>query len=54
LYAEDKDFADAWKAYKAPWSIDRTPYLDFHLQECFLFKNQGFFYSTELIVVEYY
>jgi hypothetical protein len=41
LYAEDTDFAEAWKACKAPWSIDRTPYLDFHIQEGFLFKNQS-------------
>jgi hypothetical protein len=41
LYAEDTDFVEAWKACKAPWSIDRTPYLDFHIQEGFLFKNQS-------------
>jgi hypothetical protein len=41
LYVEDVDFAKAWKAYKVPWSIDRTPYLDFHIQEGLLFKNQG-------------
>jgi hypothetical protein len=35
LYAEDTNFAEAWKACKAPWSIDRTLYLDFHIQEGF-------------------
>jgi hypothetical protein len=41
LYAEDIYFAEAWEACKAPWSIDRTLYLDFHIQEGFLFKNQS-------------
>jgi hypothetical protein len=41
LYAEDTDFAEAWKACKEPWSMNRTPYLDFHIQEGFLFKNQN-------------
>jgi hypothetical protein len=39
LYAEDTNFEEAWKACEAPWSIDRTMYLDFHIQEGFLFKN---------------
>jgi hypothetical protein len=30
----------AWKACKEPWSLDKTPYLDYHIQEGFLFKNQ--------------
>jgi hypothetical protein len=41
LYAEETYFAEAWKVCKAPWSIDRTLYLDFHIQEGFLFKNQS-------------
>jgi hypothetical protein len=40
LYEEDADFAEAWKACKEPWSMDRTPFLDYHIQEGFLFKNQ--------------
>ena len=24
LYVEDADLAEAWKAYKTPWSMDRT------------------------------
>jgi hypothetical protein len=31
LYAEETYFSYAWKVCKEPWSIDRTPYLDFHL-----------------------
>jgi hypothetical protein len=31
LYAEDIDFTKDWRACKVPWSIDRTPYLDFHI-----------------------
>lgn len=33
LYAKDADFAAAWKACKEPWSMDKTPYLDYHIQE---------------------
>jgi hypothetical protein len=40
LYEEDADFAEAWKACKEPWSLDQTPFLDYHIQEGFLFKNQ--------------
>jgi hypothetical protein len=42
LYVKDKDFVEAWKECKMTWSIDKTPYLDFHIQEGFLFKNQSF------------
>ena len=38
LYEEDVDFGEAWKAYKAPWSVDRTMLLDYHIEEGFLFK----------------
>jgi hypothetical protein len=40
LYEEDADFGEAWKACKAPWSVNRTMFLDYHIQEGFLFKNQ--------------
>ena len=42
LYVEDADFAEAWTTYKAPWSMDQTLYLDYHIQEGFLFRNQYF------------
>jgi hypothetical protein len=32
LYVEDTDFAKAWRTCKEPWGMDRTPYLDFHIQ----------------------
>jgi hypothetical protein len=36
LYEEDAYFSEAWKACKEPCSLDRTPYLDYHIQEgCF-------------------
>jgi hypothetical protein len=41
LYEEDVDVAEAWKVCKETWSIDMKPYLDFHIQEGFLFKNQN-------------
>ena len=31
LYVEDSYFAAAWKACREPWSMDRTPYLDYHI-----------------------
>ena len=40
LYEGDADFSKAWMACKKPWILDRTPYLDYHIQEEFLFKNQ--------------
>jgi hypothetical protein len=40
LYEEDAYFAAAWKACIEPWSMDRTPFLEYHIQEGFLFKNQ--------------
>ena len=40
LYEEDVDFKEAWRACKEPWSVDKTMYLDYHIQEIFLFKNQ--------------
>jgi hypothetical protein len=40
LYEDDADFTEAWKACREPWSMDRTPFLDYHIQEGFLFKNQ--------------
>jgi len=40
LYEGDADFSIKWKACREPWSIDQTRYLDYHIQEGFLFKNQ--------------
>jgi hypothetical protein len=40
LYEEDTGFSEAWKECKETWSLDRTPYPDYHIQEEFLFKNQ--------------
>jgi len=40
LYEEDANFAEAWKACIEPWSMDETPFLEYHIQEGFLFKNQ--------------
>jgi len=40
LYEEDVDFSETWRACKEPLSLDKTPYLDYHIQEYFLFKNQ--------------
>jgi hypothetical protein len=42
VYEEDANFSKAWKECKDPWSLDRTPYLDYHIQEGVLFKNQHF------------
>ena len=39
LYAKDSNFVAVWKACKEPWSMDITPYLEYHIQEGFLFKN---------------
>ena len=39
LYAEDSDLSTTWKACREPWRMDRTPYLEYHIQERFLFKN---------------
>ena len=39
MYGEDIDFAEAWEACKLPWSVDKTPYMEFHIQEEFYFKN---------------
>jgi hypothetical protein len=43
LYKEDLDFAKAWKSSKDPCSCDKTPYLDYFIQEGFLFKNHQLF-----------
>jgi hypothetical protein len=40
LYEEDEDLSKAWKACKESWSLEKTPYLDYHIHEGFLFKNQ--------------
>ena len=40
LYEEDVDFLEAWKVCKDPWSLDKTPYRDYHIKQDFLFKNQ--------------
>jgi hypothetical protein len=40
LYEENAYFAEDWKACRKPWSMDRTPFLEYHIQEGFLFKNQ--------------
>lgn len=39
LYEEGPNFAKAWKVSIEPWSCDRTPYMDYFIQEGFLFKN---------------
>jgi hypothetical protein len=39
LYEDDTYFVEAWRACKVHWSIDRTPYMDFHIQARFMFKN---------------
>lgn len=39
LFDIDACFAKTWKACKEPWSLDHTPYLGYHIQEEFLFKN---------------
>jgi regulator of sigma D len=39
IYTEDSDFTAAWKACREPWSMNKTPYLDYHIQEGFLFRN---------------
>ena len=39
LYAKDVDFATTWKEWKQSWSMERTSYLYYHIQEGFLFKN---------------
>ena len=38
-YEVDKDFFDAWRAPKEPWSVYRMPYLDYFIQEGYLFKG---------------
>jgi hypothetical protein len=40
LYEEDSNFTEAWKACREPCRMDRTPLLDYHVQEGFLFKKQ--------------
>ena len=37
---EEVDFGEAWKYCKVPCSFDRTMFLDYHIQEGFLSKNQ--------------
>lgn len=36
LYPEDVNFGEAW----TPWSVDRTMFLDYQIQEQISFKNQ--------------
>ena len=36
LYVEDTDVAKAWKSCNEPWTMIRTPYFHFHIQEGFL------------------
>lgn len=43
LYEEDVYIGEAWRSCKAPWSVDRTIFLDYHIQEGFLFKDQQLF-----------
>ena len=31
-YEVDKDFVDAWRDSKEPWSVDKTPNLDYFIQ----------------------
>ena len=38
-YEVDKDFSEAWNTSKEPWSGDRTPYLDYFMQEVYMFKG---------------
>jgi hypothetical protein len=40
LNEEDAKFSKASKVCKEPWSLDITPYLDYHIQEGILFKIQ--------------
>lgn len=40
LYEKDVDYGEAWRACKEPWSVDRTIFLNYHIQEGLLFKNQ--------------
>jgi hypothetical protein len=40
LYEIDANFDESWKACKEPWSGDQTPFLDYIIQEGFLFRNQ--------------
>ena len=37
---EDANFVESLKSCKATWSVYRTMFLDHHIQEGFLFKNQ--------------
>ena len=39
LYAEDPNFAEAWKSCKEPITVDRTRWLDFIIQDGILFKG---------------
>ena len=38
-YKVDQDFAKAWEAYKETWSEDMIPYLDYFVQEEYMFKS---------------
>ena len=38
-YEVDKDFSNAWKAFKDRLSVDKTPYLDYFIQYRYLFKG---------------
>ena len=32
LHEEYADFGEAWRACKAPWSVDRKMFLDYHIK----------------------
>ena len=38
-YEVNKYFVDAWKASKEPCRVNGTPYLDYFIQEGYLFKG---------------
>jgi hypothetical protein len=40
LYEEDAYFLEAWKACKETCSLDKTPYLDYHIEQGNFLKNQ--------------
>jgi hypothetical protein len=40
FYAKDTDCIEAWEMSKKKWGMNRILYLDFHIQERFLFKNR--------------
>jgi hypothetical protein len=40
LYEEDSNFATVGKECIEPWSMDRTPFLYYHIRERFFFMDQ--------------